>query len=238
MAIIRATAILEHLGGKPEDAARNVWHFATAGAQNDTVLTKIGQSVADFYITFGARLGFQLSRAGGVSRVELATVTQGGPGAVDDTVTTVQGTVPFTLPAAAGGNFPSEMAIAMSVMGDVEGIPEELQGGLVRPRSSRRGRIFVGPLTAANLSFDAGAARVIVSPEARTAILTAYDTARANWIVGPNNARHVIYSRKLGQVFEVRKRWVDDAFDVVQSRGEDSLARSGDDVVLASTVLS
>lgn len=234
MAIIRATAILEHAGGKPENASRNVWHFATAGAPNTDVLTKIGNAVGGFYTEIGALLGAQLLRAVDAHRVEMAAVTQGAPGEADDTVTELLGTTKFNIPAAAGGNTPSEVAIALSFQGDVEGIPEEESGGLIRPRSSRRGRVFLGPVGSNTIGFDAPTNRVIVAAAARTTITGAYTNAYTAWTAGPaDNARHVIYSRKQAVVHPVVKRWVDDAFDTIRTRGEDTAARTGADVSFA-----
>lgn len=226
MAIIRATAVLEHLSGKPTNASRNVWHFTTAGAPNDTVLTKIGDNVGAFYTAIGAYIGVQMNRNANAHRVELAAVTQGAPGEDDDDVSELLGSRPFGIPAAGGSNLPSEVAVALSFQGDVSGVPEEESGGLIRPRASRRGRVYLGPLGGTTIAYDGGGYRVIVAPAFRTAVLNAYAASKSGWGGGTNNARHVIYSRKQAVAHPVTKIWVDDAFDVVRSRGEASAARS------------
>jgi hypothetical protein len=232
MATLRATVILTKASGKAEDACRNVWHFSTGAAIQQEDEEVVGNSLIAFYKALGSILGASLPRNAAVHRIELAEVTRGLPGAADDTVSTLIGTRPFALDLAAVGviDMPSEVAIALSFRGDVVGLNEQV--GIIRPKSRRRGRIFLGPVVAAAGVREAVTLRTRVHPDTRTAITNAYRDQLIEGINGPGRiVNHIVYSPTSAQVTPVVVAHVDDAFDTIRSRGEKSLERTTQPVV-------
>lgn len=246
MAIIRATAVLNKLSGIPRDAARNVWHFQAFDTGQNT-LNGIGLGVAAFYQELSTRISSSVSRDANAHRVDLAEVDENGPGAADDAVSTLLLSKSFGLPLPASSSpLPNEVAVALSFRGDVAGVPEEQ--GLIRPRSRRRGRIFVGPLDFGVLATQATTNEPQVTTAFRELMLDAYDVAHATWLANSPSAIHGIYSRADGLLRPVSRVSVDDEFDTVRRRGQKpgirmertvdpavpGSNRSGVDVVLAS----
>lgn len=240
MAIIRATAVINKRSGKPEDASRNVWHFSADGT-DATTLSKIGEGLAAFYDGCKTILSPAIAATVDAHRVELAEVGFGS-------VSPLLATRPFTIGIVATGNvpLPNEAACALSFRASIVGIPEE--EGLQRPRSRRRGRIFLGPLNGTSVEAQATTWEPQVTTVARETILDSYDNAHNVWIVPATNIRHGVLSRVDGNLRIVEQVSVDDEFDTIRRRGQkpgvrmarsvtpgsNVSARSGVDVVLAS----
>lgn len=120
--------------------------------------------------------------------------------------------------------YPAEVAAALTYFGDLAGVPERGPGG-TRPASSRRGRFFVGPLGVGTGVHDPDTGRVSVQSAFRTGVTAAAQQFlfgqldQAAW-------RWVVFSRKLWETHEVAGVYMDDAFDTIRSRGEDTLTRT------------
>lgn len=228
MAIIRCSVRLASLTGLLEDETVNVWHF------NDTpaVLEKatadvLGGFIATFYqnTVLAPLWGHSIPRAQMVHRVDVATVVSTTTGPDDDVVSKVIGGGAFSITPIAPTTvvpLPSEVAIAMSFAGDLEGFVEE--SGATRPRSRRRGRLFLGPWTESVVEKQV-AGYAAVSPACRDAILDSYALTIASINSMPTNPRHVIYSVTNGNVVEVESVSVDTAFDTIRSRGYKAILR-------------
>ena len=239
MATLRATVVLEKSSGKPEDAVRNVFHFNTAGAIDATDMTTVGDALYAFYNAQGVILANSIKRAANANRIEFAEVTRGGPGAADDQVSTLLATrsMGAILGAALAFDYPNEVAICVSLNAAVEGVPEEANGGLQRPRSRRRGRFYLGPLARHVGNQEAGTNRVIVAPEVRDSIVADFNNLLIGGLDGPGRIVNLgIYSRTDGLVRKVEGIFVDDAFDTVRSRGETAIARTEAAVVQPALV--
>jgi hypothetical protein len=239
MANLRATVCLSKLSGKPEDEVCNVWHFATGGAIITADMDAVGLGLEGFYQQLAVILGKSVSRAALAHRIEFAEVTAGGVGPADDTVSTLIATRQFGTPnpGATGTDLPTECAIALSFRGDVTGLAEEGAGGLIRPKSRKRGRVFLGPFTASVAQAEAVTNRIRVSATDRDYILNAYNAYLIAAIDGPARiVNHVVYSTMNATTAKVTNAHVDDAFDTIRSRGEKSDARTSLAVVQPALV--
>jgi hypothetical protein len=212
-----ATAVLNRISGRPKDASRNVWHFETVGAPTSGEHTGIGTAVASFYQGIGVHLGGNISTAANAHRVETAVVTPGAPGALDDVVSPIVNISPFAITGIVNNALPSEVAVALSFRVDVAGLQEEV--GATRPRSRRRGRIYVGPVSNQLITWATPTFEPKLSVGAREAFLDAYDTMIGTLANAGTGLRHVVYSRVGAQAYGVTFVSVDDEFDTIRRRG-------------------
>jgi hypothetical protein len=228
MAILRATVVMQKLSSKPEDAIRNVWHFATGGLPVVADFTSIDLGLKAFYTGISSLLGSAIDRNGANNRIEISQVNAGAAGPADDTASSLLATSFFTManPAASAVNLPSEAAIAMSIRGDVTGLAEELNSGFLRPKSRKRGRVFLGPLNSSVVGNDPVTFRPKVNLATRDQILASYTNFK-NELDGPGRiVHHVVYSTMNATTAPVVLTHVDDAFDTIRSRGEKAIDRS------------
>lgn len=111
-------------------------------------------------------------------------------------------------------NYPAEMAVRLGIRADVTGIPEE--AGAERPRGSRRGGPYIGPL--ADLTGDGGSAD---NPNVAVAMRT--DLSVAAGVLQDEAATALwdwsIWSRDDQELYRVVEVRVDNAFDVQRKRG-------------------
>lgn len=223
MTIIRATARLSPVSGLDEDAAINVWHFAdSTGTLTLDTATGIALFVATFYqnATLAALWSPAVMRGVGlVHRVDVASVSTLSAGPDDDVVSKVvhSGSFAISTEPTSPVALPSEVAVAMSFAGDLEGFAEET--GVTRPRSRRRGRLFLGPWCS-SASATATGNRASVSAACRDAILDAYALTITSINSIATNPKHVVYSVTNGNTVQIETVSVDDAFDTVRSRGQ------------------
>lgn len=246
MAILRCTAVLNHKSGRPEDASRNVWHFEDQ-ADNIAYAANVAAALSQFYISLNPILGTQLAVSSGAHRIETATVFEGSPGESDDVVSPLIGTTSFTLaPSGAGAAYPAQVAIALSFRGNYESVSE--QNGFERPRSRRRGRVFIGPVMATTGTADANG-DIFVNTTTRETIMDAYDAMHDQLdLVEAGVWRHIVYSRANGLGYNVVEISCDDSHDIIRRRklkrtskyvraitpGTPAINRSGTNVVLAT----
>ena len=243
MAIVRATVVLNKKSGIRKDASRNVWHFSSLDT-NTSTLSAIGEKLGAFYAGLAAILAPSVAAGATDHRVELAEV---GFSSVSPVLWTQQfGTTAVT---TTGTPMANEVAIALSFRGPIAGIPEE--SGLTRPRSRRRGRIFLGPIKASGVvSAVTPAFEPQVDAGTRELILDGYDTMQAAILAATpgSEVKHGVLSRVSGTLSIVEQVSVDDEFDVIRRRGQkpgfrmsrtvtpltNPGARAGTDVALAS----
>jgi hypothetical protein len=230
MALLRATVVLNKLSGKPEDACRNVWHFNTGAAINNADMITASEALAAFYQALDSRLAGSISRAVDAHKIEFADVAKGGAGAADDSVSQLLMTSSFQTVGGAivASDFPAETAIALSFRGDIAGVPEE--AGLTRPKSRRRGRVFLGPFNISMGEREAVTNRWKVNAAHQTTIMNAYNNQLIARIGQARVIHHVVYSPTSALAFLVTNAHVDDAFDTIRSRGEKAVGRVANDI--------
>jgi hypothetical protein len=217
MPIIRATAILNKRTLKPEDAARNVWHFDCIDTDANT-LGAIAAGVTVFYSNIASYLSQSLNPATNAMRLDMAEVDPNGPGAGDDQVSKLLGSTSFTVGvSSAGSASPAQAAVKLTFAGLLTGVPEEL--GVTRPASRRRGGIYLGPLGVSAFTTEGTPNyEVRVSDLFAEAILDAYDLAHAQWDLVEGEVVHGVYSRSDGVLYPTREVRVDESPDVIRRR--------------------
>lgn len=227
MPLTRVTVKINRSTLKPEDASVNVWHFSHPTELNQSRADELANAVIGFYNGFDAYLSGVVSRAALSHTIELASVTEGAPGAADDVVSKVLflNQVPTVAwdPAPNAGPLPSEVALAFSFRGDLTGINEEV--GSTRPASRRRGRVFLGPFNY-NTVTNSTTLEPRPVPALIDAILDSYDFLVAELKAHLEAYQHVIYSRVNGSTFIVVEASVDDSWDTMRSRGLPAASRT------------
>ncbi len=191
-------------------------------------MTSAGNALVAFYDALANLWAGSITRAVNGNRIDFAEVSRGAAGAADDTVSTLLATQPFTIsaPAADTQDLPAECAVALSFNGVLTGLQEELPGGLVRPKSRRRGRVFLGPWIVGMSNREAVTNRAKVSAANMVRIVDAYTGPFTAAIDGPGRiVNHVVYSPTTALTHAVVGLHCDDAFDTIRSRGEKSVVR-------------
>lgn len=219
MAILRATVVLTTNTAKEEDASRNVWHVSTPAAITTAEMNAVGDGLGVFYGALSNYLGQTIKRATtNAHRVELAQVNQGGAGEADDVVTKLLATRFFTIGNVASNDLPlpPQAAAALSFRGDITGLAEEESGGLVRPASRRRGRVFIGPLKSNVMDQETSSLVPIFTGAFVTSLLNQYQTLSAAFAAAGVN--HIVYSRASAGAYKVVQVSADYRPDTVRRR--------------------
>lgn len=226
MAIIRATVSMADNSGLGENRVVNVWHFVdSTGVLGTSAATALATFVPTFYSTAGVGSVYSgnISRAALVHRISIAQLDVGSAGADDDVLDKVFLESSWTMSGTPSDvPLPSEVAVALSFRGDIDGIPEE--SGVTRPASRRRGRVFLGPFTTGIMAIDAGS-RTFPSASFRNNVLSAYQAMVASLKTVSPPLVHSVYSPTSGQTFPVTVVSIDDAFDTMRSRGQAATSR-------------
>lgn len=213
--------------GIARDAVQYDFHFASPGSIGETELTHMSDDLWKFFDTVGSPIAgavdsfFSNELSSDASAVDIRTYL----------VPLVRGPLgpPHTTrsysPSSIGSHaLPEEVALVMSFEADVSTISERGPGG-TRPRSSRRNRVYLGPLdTTANTqdpttkrSHPTDGIRNLVLQNA--ALFLDSTALRDGWV-------WQTFSPKLWQMFPVLLCWVDDAWDTQRRRGPASVTRS------------
>lgn len=124
---------------------------------------------------------------------------------------------------------PSEVAMCMSLRADYGTRQEEApddgdaDGAIERPRSRRRGRVYIGPLNAGVVDASSGVPRVAaIARETLTLAAKKLDDALEAMGLGGL----YIFSREDWAAVKATHVWVDDAFDIQRRRGEGPTTRN------------
>lgn len=219
MSIIRATATLQKRSSIPVDAAINVWHW-----EADSALSSDAEALIDFYQTISPNLSTAVSDGANGITVELAFVTPGGPGAADDTVSSpvITETADLGTPGSlSASSHVAEVAACLSLAGDLSGFPEE--SGTTRPRARRRGRVYLGPLSVGTTTNDVATGDVFFTSTFMDAVLDAAELLQST--LDATGAVLGIYSRTMGVLVPAETCWMDNAPDIIRSRGVQASAR-------------
>ena len=226
MAIHRATVTLAANTGIPEDACQNIWHFTGTGDGADASADLLGTANAGlvgFYLQIDSYFSRSMAPGTDAHKIEWATVTPGGAGAGDDTVTGTEATDLMTLsPETTGTPVPTEVAACVSLVGPVAGVPVE--SGSTRPRSRRTGRIYL-PFIGVSAAFY-GAVDHNTRPAVAfvDAVLEALQDLQTD--AQSVTRELVVYSRAAGTTYPVESAWMDNAFDTQRRRGPKATTRT------------
>lgn len=241
---VLATATITNASGIARDSAKNAFVFST-NTDDAAGWQACADAVIDFYNTVrasGAAVAYyiadHMSRAANGCRVDVYDLDgklDGSPhGSPIYTKT-------FTLQGAiTADSLPPEVALCLSFQTNdaldapVEGTEQMIKTpaaavrmgapathlGRVRPRSRKRGRLFIGPLTKSALALD-GTGRPVPNP---TLITTLGQAASA--LMNVASCDWLQWSRANAQARTVHDAWVDDAFDTQRRRGEKALSKT------------
>lgn len=210
MTVMRAQVTLHRKTGVPADDVVNVWHFDSDQLFGDDADDLAGR-IATFYKAIGGKLANTLSGAFDVKVYNMADPEPRIPGVwIQDTLVT------------GATALPGELAICLSF----KAAPEPG----ANPRR-RRGRVFLGPLAENTRAVDSSQPDVFIANQVRIDIAN----AALALATGPDagDARLAIYSPTEDTVgtlddavTDAATIWVDNAYDVVRSRGSKSTART------------
>lgn len=232
-AIVLVQAVLGAQSGIASDSVINDFCFIVPdppGAVSESANLVMETAVKGFYNkTYSGTavnnwLAAPLSRAAGKAQLRFYDITNNLTG-------TRHGSPYRTHLWQLGGvqsssQLPSEVAIALSYRADYGSASEfgpgvGPKGGPLRPRARRRGRLYVGPLTATCQAQDAVTFRSYVGTPVRNTI-----TAAAKDLMDLPDIEWAVWSRVDGNALKAVEAWCDDAFDTQRRRGERPVART------------
>jgi len=236
-----AMVVLNSVSGNPDDRFVNDWHlhWAGAGAPGGGDFEYATEQIRYFYDEIAGGQGEAISEtlSGVISRVAdpkphmvrfyniLGGGAPSGPPAAD---------VPFAIvgPGDESMNLPSEVAVCVTLLGTgYYSVPEfdyvnlSPAGNPTRPRSRRRGRIYLGPLNNNAIPGDPAAFSTDV-PRVKSGLQADIGIATHRLAVAMDDGDwHLcLYSKVDDTRYDFDTGWVDDAFDTQRRRGE---AKSG-----------
>lgn len=216
--------------GLPEDNIVNTVHYQIDSTLVSTTnLHAMAGEVAQAFTladggghTIGYYMGTTVSRT---AHPEVATylLDADGRSGSPETVDYWPGTLAAR--SASDNDLPREVALCLSLHGDLAGIAEDVPGGPAgpagdtHPRARVRGRLFIGPW-----NLDAGGLRPGAS--VRTLLQNIGTALIAN--NGHSTAEYLpaIYSRKNRATVPMTGGWVDDEWDIQRRRGTQRTTRT------------
>jgi hypothetical protein len=210
--IIRCIVTHEMDTGIPADRAVNVFHFGSgSSAPSGTDLTNLTNALNTFWNgtstgSSAAVYSFMasvLAGSGTYSYYDLFDPEPRAPLRVD----------PFTGFTTGSTTFPEEVALVLSYQA------QKLSGF---DQASRRGRLFLGPL-----STNAGSTASGRPVTTANGIVDTWCAAASGLLVATSAAgqKWQVYSRKFDTSADVHDGWCDDAFDTQRRRGVAPTAR-------------
>jgi hypothetical protein len=238
MAILAKVSI-PNLSGMPEDTVTNTWAIKTALEPTPDDYSDIHFALAKFYNEVPAAQTYSVSNffSGRLSRVANACqITQyyfdevgtpeplGAPNWMQS----------FTIDAKGSSdwiNMPDEVACCLSFAADLDGIPESVPGGPAgpegdtRPRSRRRGRVFLGPLNAGAVT-QGSEQTVRPSTDLVSTALAALGTLNEEIDAMLGTFLLGVFSRTDWDVRPITSAWIDNAFDTQRRRGQKPTSRT------------
>lgn len=222
MTILRVQVMLPRDTAIPADVVMNTWHFLTVGAATpaeaaDSAVTQLGV----FYSDIDSLLASYVGTPAEYKVYDLQ----------DDEPRVPILDVTGSLSTGSGPAYPAEVAVCLSYRGS-------LQSGTNPAR--RRGRIFIGPLDDSNGELGSGDT-IVTSSTRGTIANAAADMANsglsddARWVVfSPTLAGNPPWSEQQLEdaSADVVAGYVDNAFDIIRSRGSLPTLRSTWEITL------
>jgi hypothetical protein len=207
--------------GIPKDAVMNTWHYTAPSAAPSTQdYTNWEQGYKAFLIGIAPHMSQCLGTLATDLKIQFYQLpnTPGGVGVPKHEI--------ITAPPAPGafGSLPGEVSVVLTMLSYLTGVPEHGPGG-TRPASSRRNRVFLGPLDSGIVFQDTQTSEATVSAQAMDTITNSWVTHMAhdqqinNWVP-------VTFSRKSWTTAQTAQCYVDNAFDTQRRRGNDPTARA------------
>lgn len=214
MPLLRCQVVIPYRTALPEDVAVNTFHFEAVDT-GETVLGEILGRLAEFYNVTVAGIGDKLTTilSGELAitgtRLKIYDLSDPEPRPpIFDESLGISGTPTSTT------NLPAEVALCTSYAASPE-------AGTVAAR--RRGRIYLGPFCAT----ASGTAHGTNPARPSTGVITGV-VAATKRLCGENSSgiKWVVYSRANDDAVEVRRGWVDNAFDTQRRRGTAASSRT------------
>lgn len=203
-------ARLQPLNGIPHDQSENTFYTDNLGG------TTVSDAIKAFYTALTGTFAKSVLDGGNNLLIDEYSKTLGTEldwGPPDTTHTySVSGIV-------AASSAPQEISLCLSFHGDLTGVPEF--GPSTRPRMSRRGRVFIGPLSQGSLLTDTTTGVCRPQTATRTTLANAGGILKTAL-----TGKWCVYSHKLNEMFPVTGGWVDDEFDIQRRRERKPTARS------------
>lgn len=231
--ITQLVARLPSLTGMPEDTCENVFHVGHETEPTALQIELCVEAVVEFYTVAAAGavqdVGFYLNdvldRTTDASSV-LAYKTDDLSGATPFGSPVDQ--LSFTLGAqASGAPFPEEVACVVSYNGDLTNVAVSQANpspppATIRPAQRRRGRTFIGPLSAITGVEVSG--RIRPTDQFRDDTLTNFK-ALADAINALLNCEFGVWSKADADFYRAVAAYMDDAWDTQRRRGPDPTDR-------------
>jgi hypothetical protein len=207
--------------GIGRDAVKNTWCYRAPDAATATNFNAWMVEYAAWMEANNVLWSQSMSNAVGGLTASFWYLPLAGPGPIGAPVYISS----FTYsPLLSGGSWPSEVAITLSLEGNLSGIPEHGTGG-ARPASRRRNRKYLGPLSAVTSQPHPDTLEPEISPGFRTQILDTYKLHLVDNMAGLGWHAE-IFSRKDWTTHPVENAWVDNAYDTQRRRGHDATTRT------------
>lgn len=190
----------------------NFEHNVPSSASNFAVGEWIGKSMSRAAAPLFSLYTFDLNDSSGLNGQPLL----GAPQSMSNMALLIA-------PDSASPGLPQEVALCLSYRADIVGVLEETSDGADpgtardRPRSRRRGRTYIGPLTTTTISVSDDNTRPKV--EVRETLTMAAAKFAADLNAASVNIDWGVWSRVDRLVRPVTLAWVDDAFDTQRRRG-------------------
>lgn len=201
-----AQAAAHRKTGIPADDAVNTWCFqSNSMIPVEEQITAIFSAMGAFYNAIDLYLSPVLTGTGTMKIYDLADPEPRTP------IAEQSGT--FFSPT--GQPIPEEIAVCLSFHGIYES---------GEPKARRRGRVYVGPLSANAFDATVDPDRTYVNPE----MIEALHQAQSEMfdILSAENVLHCVWSRADNEFYDVTTYWVDNALDVQRRRGPAATSRT------------
>ena len=192
---------LETDSGLAEDFATNTWHIDTTATDPVEGTTNFIGDLGVFFQAIDVWLGATLSGVLNYRAYDMSEPTPRVPFLLDQDAITV-----------GDGDLPQEVALCLSFQG------VRISG---EDQASRRGRVFIGPLTTAAAVTAGGRPHATLISNLAVAGDTLATSANAD-----TTYRWVVYSPTTGGLTTVNNGWVDNAFDTQRRRGLAATSRT------------
>lgn len=205
MAIWSAHVEFGGASGLPRDRIVNTWSFEGSPTATDTA--NIDDMLWDFYDTPVASTAPTSIMPTDIVNGEVDIKIY----CMDDPMPRVpRATYEHTFTGSTGNPLPAEVALCLSYhAAPVAGVPQ----------ARRRGRVYLGPFTAAESTDGRPGTALTNMLLAQAAQLLAAAQASVTW-------QWIVWSRTLDSGAPVTGGWIDDAWDTQRRRGPDSTTRT------------
>lgn len=231
MTSVLATVGLPHVSGNPADEIQNDFAFDLAGALDSAAADAIETWLTSFYNTVqvipgtdaapATYLSSAVSRTAGAASISMYDITGFEDGSPHGSPLFVRNWTVGATTGTSANRLPEEVAIKLSIHGDLDGIVEKQTNPLpppafIRPAARRRGGIYLGPLPLYALA----------SPSDPRPSTDLKDTlaAAAAFLLG-EAPEWSVWSRADATLYPVVGGWIDNAFDTQRRRGPEMTSR-------------